>query len=130
MIGRGWAFFGGVKRDASFLKSLYTLIRMYVDRVNGALAKKVKVTLSLREDIVKRAKSKLAMEGGSLSDLVEEFLSTYDELGFLDGLCRGLGFESRFYTSLEVEADRPRGLRAEEVVREIRDERSKRLLGH
>ena len=46
------------------------------------MARKVKVTLSLREDVVRRAKSKLAMEGRSLSDAVEEFLLIYDELDF------------------------------------------------
>ena len=46
------------------------------------LARKVKVTLSLREDVVRRAKSKLAMEGRSLSDALEEFLLIYDELDF------------------------------------------------
>ena len=66
-------------------KSLYTLIRMC--RWRKTLARKVKVTLSLREDVVRRAKSKLAMEGRSLSDAVEEFLLTYDELDFLDKLC-------------------------------------------
>jgi len=46
------------------------------------LARKVKVALSLREGVVRRAKSKLAMEGRSLSDAVKEFLLTYDELHF------------------------------------------------
>ena len=94
------------------------------------MAKKVKVTLSLREDIVKRARSKLALEGRSLSDIVEEFLLTYDELSFLDKLCESLGLESRFYTSSEVTANRPKGLKAERVVREARDGRTKRLPGY
>jgi len=34
------------------------------------LAKKVKVTLSLRGDLVRRTKSRLALEGRNLSDLV------------------------------------------------------------
>jgi len=94
------------------------------------LARKVKVTLSLREDVVRRAKSKLAMEGRSLSDAVEEFLLTYDELYFLDKFCESLGLESRFYTSLEITSNRPTGIKAEEVVREIRDERSNNLSRH
>jgi len=91
------------------------------------LARKVKVTLSLREDVVRRARSKLAMEGRSLNDVVEEFLLTYDELHFLDKLCESLGLESRFYTSSEITANRSTGLKAEEVVREVRDERSNNL---
>jgi len=38
------------------------------------LARKVKVTLSLKKDAVRRAKGKLAIEGRSLIDAVEEFL--------------------------------------------------------
>jgi len=94
------------------------------------LARKVKVTLSLRENIVKRARSKLAIEGRSLSDIVEEFLMSYDEFNFLDELSNSLGLESRFYTSSEVTANRPTGLKAEEIVREIRDERSNNLSRH
>jgi len=95
----------------------------------GALVRKIKVTLSLREDIVRRAKSRLAMEGKSLSGVVEELLGMYDELSFLDELCRRLGLECRFYTDWEVVADRPSGPRAEEV-REVRDGRSECLSGH
>ena len=108
-------------------KSLYTLIRMC--RWRKTLARKVKVTLSLREDVVRRAKSKLAMEGRSLSDAVEEFLLIYDELDFLDKLCESLGLESRFYTSSEIKSNRSTGLKTEEVVREVRDERSNDLSG-
>ena len=70
------------------------------------LARKVKVTLSLREDVVRRARSKLAMEGRSLNDVVEEFLLTYDELHFLNKLCESLALESRFYTSSEITSNR------------------------
>ena len=94
------------------------------------MARKVKVTLSLREDVVRRARSKLAIEGRSLSDAVEEFLLTYDELYFLDKLSENLGLESRFYTSSEITSNRPTGIKAEEVVREIRDERSNNLSRH
>ncbi|WP_460025943.1 DUF6364 family protein [Infirmifilum sp. SLHALR2] len=90
----------------------------------------MKVTLSLREDVVRRAKSRLAMEGRSFSGVVEELLRMYDELSFLDELCGRLGLESRFYTDLEVVANRPSGLRAEEVVREVRDGRSESLPVH
>lgn len=93
----------------------------------GCMAGKVKLTLSLKEDVVKRVKSRLVLEGRSLSELVEEMLLSYDEAGFLDEFCRGLNIEGRLYTSAEIEANRPRGLRAEDVVREVRDERSKRL---
>ena len=94
------------------------------------MVRKVKVTLSLREDLVKRAKSRLALESRSLSDLVEEFLATYDTLELLDQLCGLLGLEKRFYTSSEVKAGRPLGLKAEDVVRELRDERAERISGY
>jgi len=94
------------------------------------LTRKIKVTLSLREDLVRRVKSKLALSGKTFSEIVEEFLTMYDELEFLNGLCEALGLEKRFYTSSEVMVDRPRGFRAEEVVREIRDEREKHISGH
>ena len=91
---------------------------------------KVKVTLSLREDLVRRVKSRLALENRALSDAVEELLAMYDELGFLDELCEALGLERRFYTGSEVKADRPRGLKAEDIVREARDGREKRISGY
>jgi len=94
------------------------------------LAKKIKITLSLREDLVKRARSRLALESRSPSDLVEEFLVAYDMLEFLDQLCELLGFEKRFYTNSEVKASRPSGLEAEDIVRELRDERAKRISGY
>lgn len=96
----------------------------------GKLDRKIKVTLSLREDVVKRVRSKLVMEGRSLSEIVEEFLSTYNELEFLDKLCESLGLKNAFCTSSEVEANRPKGLKAEDVVREVRDGRAKHLSGH
>ena len=104
---------------------VYTSVRLGVK-----LVKKVKVTLSLREDLVKRAKSRLALESRSLSDLVEEFLAVYDTLELLDQLCELLGLEKRFYTSSEVKAGRPLGLKAEDVVRELRDERAERISGY
>ena len=61
------------------------------------------------------------MEGRSLSDAVEEFLLTYNELDFLDKLCESLGIGSRFYTSSEITSNRSTGLKAEEAVREARD---------
>jgi len=54
-------------------KSLYTLIRICLEK---NLDQKVKGTLSLRKDVVRRVKSKLAIEGRSLSDAVKEFLPT------------------------------------------------------
>lgn len=88
---------------------------------------KIKVTLTLREDVVRRVRSRLAMEGRSLSSIVEEFLMMYDELSFLNKLCENLGFERRFHTDQEILAHRPAGFKAEKVVREIRNERSENM---
>ncbi len=46
-----------------------------------------KVTLSLDGELVRRVKSRLALNGKSLSSVVEEFPSIYDGFEFLDGLC-------------------------------------------
>ncbi len=91
---------------------------------------RVKVTLSLRGDLVRRVRSRLALEGRSLSDLVEELLETYDSEGLLDELCDELGLERRFYADAEVKSGRPRGLRAEDVVGEVRHGRGERVSGH
>lgn len=63
------------------------------------------MTLSIRADVVKRARSRLAMEGRRLSNMVEEFLSLYGEAPFLDGLC----------TSLVSEADSTRAPKLRQV---------------
>jgi len=107
-----------------------TYILPYVCTAGGMVVGKVKVTLSLRGDLVRSLKSKLALEGRTLSEVVEESLTLYEEAEFLERLCEALGLEKRYYTGPEVEADRPRGLRAEEAVREVRDERAERLPGH
>ncbi|MEM0023826.1 MAG: hypothetical protein QXF90_04085 [Thermofilaceae archaeon] len=107
-----------------------TYILLYVCTAGGMVVGKVKVTLSLRGDLVRSLKSKLALEGRTLSEVVEESLTLYEEAEFLERLCEALGLEKRYYTGSEVEAGRPRGLRAEEAVREVRDERAERLPGH
>ncbi|RLF23862.1 MAG: hypothetical protein DRN15_04640, partial [Thermoprotei archaeon] len=80
-------------------KSLYTYIRIPL------------VTLIDQEDqghaLVKRGSSQKGEEqaclsGKTFSEIVEEFLTMYDELEFLNGLCEALGLEKRFYTSSEV----------------------------
>lgn len=91
------------------------------------VGERVKVTLSLRGDLVRKVKSRLAIEGKNLSEVVEEFLQMYEQSELLDKICEELGVERKFLTSFEIKSQRPRGLRAEEVVREIRDERSERL---
>ncbi|ABL79090.1 DUF6364 family protein [Thermofilum pendens] len=88
---------------------------------------KVKVTLSLDRDLVSRVKSRLAFEGRSLSELVEELLSMYDVEAFVRDLCRDLGVECRYFSPQEVVSGRVRGLRAEDVVREVRYGREERL---
>jgi len=77
------------------------------------LARKIEVTLPVKEDLVKRARSRLALESRSLSDLVKEFLATHDALEFLDRLCELLGLKKRFCTSSEVKTNRPLELKAE-----------------
>ena len=99
---------------------------VWVIRLGG----RVKVTLSLRGDLVRKVKSRLAMEGKNLSEVVEEFLQMYEQSELLDKICEELEMERKFLTSFEIRSQRPRGLRAEELIREMRDERSERLPGY
>ncbi|RLG53071.1 MAG: hypothetical protein DRN99_07110 [Thermoproteota archaeon] len=91
---------------------------------------RIKVTLLLRSDLVKKVESKLASEGKSLSELVEDLLEAYDSEKLLDELCEELGLEKRPYSDMEVTSSRPRGLKAEDIVRELRDQRYTRLWQH
>ena len=91
---------------------------------------KIKVTLSLDERLVKKVKSKLALEGKTLSGTIEKLLANLDHLRFLDGLGEALRLERGVHSFKEVMADRPRGLDAGAVVRELRDEREKRISRH
>ncbi len=88
---------------------------------------KVRVTLSLDKDLVSRVKSRLALEGRSLSELVEDLLSIYDIETFIRDLCRGLGLDCRYSSPQEITSGRARGLRAEDIVREARYGREEHL---
>ncbi len=91
---------------------------------------KIRVTVSLDEEVVKKAKAKLAREGGNLSQLVEALLAMSDPLHVVDSLIEGLRLDKRIYSNQEIVVDRPEGYDAGTIVREIRDEREKNILGY
>jgi hypothetical protein len=91
---------------------------------------RMKVTLSLDEGLVKRVKSKLALEGKTLSGTIERLLANLDHIRFLNSLTEALSLERGIYSFKEVMVDRPMGLDAGAVVRELRDEREKSISRH
>lgn len=91
---------------------------------------KVKVTLSLDEALVKRVKSRLALEGKTFSGVVESLLANLDCISFLDSLVEALNLERRVYSYGDVVSGRPSGLDAAAVVRALRDEREKGISGY
>jgi len=91
---------------------------------------KVKVTLSLDERLVRRVKSRLALEGKTLSGAVESFLASLDYMGFLNSLAEALDLEREVYSYNDIVAGRPEGFDAEAVVRAMRDEREKNISRH
>jgi len=91
---------------------------------------KVKVTLSLDESLVRRIKSRLALEGKTLSETVESLLASLDYISFLNSLAEALDLERMVYSYNDVVASRPKGLDAGAVVREVRNEREKNISRH
>lgn len=91
------------------------------------LERRVKLTLSIREDLVRKVKSRLALEDKGLSEIVEESLENYYTENFFDDIISELGFEKVFYSSEEVKKNRPKGIKAEEIIREVRDERGEHI---
>jgi len=88
---------------------------------------KVKVTLSLDEDLVKRVKARVALEGRTLSEAVESSLLEIDNMNLLMALIDILNLDKTTCSYNDVVRDRPKGLNAASLVRGIRDEREKNI---
>jgi len=88
---------------------------------------KVKVTLSLDEDLVKRVKARVALEGRTLSEAVESSLLEIDNMNLLMALIDVLNLDKTTCSYNDVVRDRPKGLNAASLVRGIRDEREKNI---
>jgi len=89
------------------------------------MAKK-KVTLSIDEDLLSEVKKLVALEGGNLSGIVEEYFEGLVFERWIHELCASLDLGELEPTSeLEVPLSRPKGLNAAEIVRELREGRIK-----
>ncbi len=83
-----------------------------------------KLTLSIDEDLLKEVKSIFTRKGVSISRVVEEFLESMMASKWLEELANALGYES--LTPLDpfkIPVNRPDGVDAAKVVRELRDGR-------
>jgi hypothetical protein len=88
---------------------------------NRPSQEKAKITLSLDKSLVERIRSELS-SGETLSGAVEISLANMSSEIFLDTVASALELKKEVMSPREILATRQRGLRAEEVVREIRDE--------
>lgn len=90
---------------------------------------KIKVTLSVSEEVLKEAKAGAAMAGVSVSGMIEEFLKSVTKYG-IEEMMSELGIKKE-YTSFESvirsRQKAPRGMSAEKVIREMRDARANSL---
>ena len=84
---------------------------------------KKKLTLSVREDLVNEVKRLAAVDGRSLSNIVEEYFESlvFERWAELLGEEMDLGGLEPT-TESEVPMTRPKGLDAAKIVRELREE--------
>jgi hypothetical protein len=91
---------------------------------------KTKLTLSVEEDLLRRAKGFAAREGLSISGLVEEFLRGLVATESLDKVAQELGLgDLSLVNKGDVPRIRSKGLDAAEIMREMRRGRMERLGG-
>jgi hypothetical protein len=87
------------------------------------MAKK-KLTLSIDEELLSEVKKLSTLEGISLSKIVEEYFESLVFERWAQSLCDDLGLgELEPTTELEITKNRPKGLDAAKVVRELREGR-------
>jgi metal-responsive CopG/Arc/MetJ family transcriptional regulator len=87
------------------------------------MAKK-KLTLSIDEELLSEVKKLSTLEGSSLSEIVEEYFEGLVFERWVRNLCDDLGLgELEPITELEITKNRPKGLDAAKVVRELREGR-------
>ncbi|MCC6013700.1 MAG: DUF6364 family protein [Candidatus Verstraetearchaeota archaeon] len=91
------------------------------------MAKK-KLTLSIDEDLLKEAKRISALEGNSLSSIVEEYFEGLVFEKWIKELCNDLSFKDiKPVIESEIPKNRPKGLEASKIIRELRDEQMRRI---
>jgi len=90
---------------------------------------KKKLTLSVSEDLLREVKLIARQEGRSLSSIVEEYFEDLIAPKWVEELAKDLGLGALEPTSeLEIPRQRPNGLDAAKIVRELRKGREERIL--
>ena len=85
---------------------------------------KRKLTLSVNEDLLREVKNALAGRGKTLSEAVEELLELMLASRWIEKLAKSLKLGDLLpLDPLEIPRQRPKGLDAARVVRELRDGR-------
>jgi len=93
------------------------------------MTNKKKLTLSIKEDLIDEAKKVAAERGESLSSIVERYLEYLVCIRWIDALVKDLGLDVLEPTiSSEIISNRPKGLEAAKVVRELREDRIGRIM--
>jgi hypothetical protein len=90
---------------------------------------KTKLTLTIEKDIVRQAKSKLALEDKSVSEIVEVLLKSYVTNSWIDELMASLGIKKRYVSYDSVMKNRKRGLDSGKIIRSMRDGRANSISG-
>jgi len=84
---------------------------------------KRKLTLSVREDLVDEVKRLAAVDGESLSNIVEEYFESLVFERWAELLGEEMDLEGlEPTTESEIPMSRPKGLDAAKIVRELREE--------
>ncbi len=91
---------------------------------------KKKLTLSIRDDLIREVK-KIALEKGvSLSNIVEEYFESLVSSNWIDKLAEELGIsELEPTTEDEIPAGRPKGVDSTRVIRDLRGDRWRKISG-
>jgi hypothetical protein len=85
---------------------------------------KKKLTLSIDGELLSEVKKLSTLEGISLSKIVEEYFESLVFERWAQSLCDDLGLgELKPTTELEITRNKPKGLDAAKVVRELREGR-------
>lgn len=84
---------------------------------------KAKLTLTVDKETIRYAKSRFALEGTSISQVVEDLLKSYTG-SWIDKMMEELGVRERHVGYADVVMGRSRGLDAGKLVREMRDARA------
>lgn len=107
-----------------FYANFFIFIRVYV--YTCIIMPKTKLTLTIDKDVIRKAKSRLALEDKSISEVVEVLLKSY-AISWIDKLMAQLGIKERYLSYDSVIKNRKRGLDAGKIIRSMRDARAKSI---